>query len=132
LLIAAILSKTEIKHFTALAQSLQMEVLLELHDTSELEKIDNTVNCIGINNRNLNTMQTDIATSFKMKALVKNDFTTVTESGISNLETLLFLQNEGFDGFLIGEHFMKQAHPAEACQVFSQALIQTKSAKILV
>ncbi len=132
LLIAAILSQTEIKNFTALAQSLHMEVLLELHEASELSKIDNAVNCIGINNRNLNTMQTDITTSFQLKALLKNDFITVTESGISNIETLLSLQKEGFDGFLIGEHFMKHAHPAEICQAFAHTLIQNKSAKILV
>jgi indole-3-glycerol phosphate synthase len=131
LLIAAILSKEEITAFTNLAHSLNLEVLLELHEASELSKIDNKVNCIGINNRNLNTMTTDINTSYQMKTLLNNDFVTVTESGISNIDTLLSLQNAGFNGFLIGEYFMKHAHPAEHCQTFAQALIKNKTEKIL-
>jgi indole-3-glycerol phosphate synthase len=98
LLIAAILEKEEIENFTQLAHSLGMEVLLELHDEHDLAKIDHRVNCVGINNRDLQTMITEIETSYKMKALIKNDFTLVSESGISNTETLLSLQNEGFDG----------------------------------
>jgi indole-3-glycerol phosphate synthase len=131
LLIAAILSKEEITLFTNMAHSLKMEVLLELHDVSELSKIDNKVNCIGINNRNLNTMKTDVNTSYQMKALLNNDFITVSESGISNLDTLLSLQRAGFNGFLIGEYFMKHAHPAEQCQTFAHALIKNKTEKIL-
>jgi indole-3-glycerol phosphate synthase len=131
LLIAAILSKEEITAFTSMAHSLNLEVLLELHDASELSKIDNQVNCIGINNRNLNTMKTDVNTSYQMKALLNQDFITVSESGISNLDTLLSLQHAGFDGFLIGEYFMKHAHPEEQCQVFAHALIKNKTEKIL-
>jgi indole-3-glycerol phosphate synthase len=129
LLIAAILSKAEITLFTNMAHSLNLEVLLELHDANELSKIDNSVSCIGINNRNLNTMKTDINTSYQMKALLNHDFLTVSESGISNIDTLLSLQREGFDGFLIGEYFMKHAHPVEPCQLFAHALIQNKTEK---
>jgi indole-3-glycerol phosphate synthase len=127
LLIASFLNPSQIKAFINLAHSLGMEVLLELHAADEISKIDTAVNCIGINNRNLNTMETNIQQSFTIKSLINHPFTYISESGIQSVETVLELKEEGFDGFLIGEYFMRHASPAEACKQLASALIQRKT-----
>lgn len=126
LLIAAILTREEIACFTDLAQSLGMEVLLELHDASELNKAYHNVNALGVNNRNLNTMQIDINHSVKMSTLLPNEIVRVTESGIESVEAILKLRKHGYKGFLIGSHFMKQAQPHLACKEFIQLLDRQK------
>lgn len=118
LLIASILSPKQVKEFTALARSLQLEVLLELHDESELNHVCNDVHMVGINNRNLKTFEVDIEQSIRMSAALGNDFVKVAESGISSVETLKHFKNNGFQGFLIGENFMKTENPGLACKAF--------------
>jgi len=122
LLIASILTPKEVKHFTDIAKSLQLEVLLELHDESELNHVYHLVDMVGINNRNLKTFEVDIEQSIRMAEKIGNDFVKVAESGISNIETLKHFKNNGFQGFLIGENFMKTENPGLACQQFIQAL----------
>jgi len=122
LLIASILTPKEVKHFTDVAKSLQLEVLLELHDESELNHVYHLVDMVGINNRNLKTFEVDIEQSIRMAEKIGNDFVKVAESGISNIETLKHFKNNGFQGFLIGENFMKTENPGLACQQFIQAL----------
>lgn len=122
LLIASILTVKEVKHFTDLAKSLQLEVLLELHDETELNHVYHLVDMVGINNRNLKTFEVDIEQSIRMAEKIGNDFVKVAESGISNIETLKHFKNNGFQGFLIGENFMKTENPGLACKQFIEAL----------
>jgi len=122
LLIAAILTKEEISQFTELAHKLGMEVILEVHAFQELEKVDKNVDVIGVNNRNLETMQIDIATSKSMAKLIPEGFIKISESGIENPEIVLELKQFGYDGFLIGSYFMKHANPGKACAEFIQRI----------
>ena len=118
LLIAAILIKDEIVQFTELAHNLGMEVILEVHAVQELEKVYEKVDVIGVNNRNLETMQIDIATSKSMAKLIPAGFIKISESGIENPEIVLELKQYGYNGFLIGSYFMKHADPGKACKEF--------------
>ena len=118
LLIAAVLTEKQISDYTQLAQSLGMEVLLEIHEAEELEKVNDKINVIGVNNRNLKTMEIDIAQSIKLSTLIPNKFAKISESGIEDVKTILKLKNYGFDGFLIGTRFMKQPNPGQACKEF--------------
>jgi indole-3-glycerol phosphate synthase len=122
LLIVSILSKEEIEKFTDLAHRLGMEVLLELHAEQELEKVYDGVDVIGINNRNLETMQIDIATSRSMAKLIPAGYIKISESGIENPEIVLELKQFGYNGFLIGSYFMKHADPGKACTDFVRML----------
>ena len=118
LLIAAALSKDEVNNFTDLALQLQLDVLLELHDESELDYITPHHNIIGINNRNLGTFSTDIQKSFDMAKHLPNDAILVAESGISSPATVAQLRQAGYRGFLIGENFMKTDDPEQALAQF--------------
>jgi len=115
LLIASILSKEEIESFTNLAQQLGMEVILEIHNENELDKICPALNVIGVNNRNLETMTIDISTSIKLANKIPKEFTKISESGIESTETIQTLKSHGYQGFLIGSHFMKHPQPQLAC-----------------
>lgn len=118
LLIAAVLSRKEIVRFADLAHTLGMEVLLELHAEHELEKVYDGVDIIGINNRNLETMKIDIATSRTMAKLIPAGFIKISESGIEDPKTVIEMQQAGYNGFLIGGYFMKHPEPEKACAVF--------------
>jgi indole-3-glycerol phosphate synthase len=122
LLIAAILTREEIVEFTELAHKLGMEVILEVHAVQELEKVYINVDIIGVNNRNLETMQIDIATSKSMEKLIPAGFIKISESGIENTEIVMELKQFGYDGFLIGSYFMKHADPGKACEEFIQQI----------
>ena len=127
LLIAAILNREEIKHFTDLAHQLGMEVILELHAEQELEKIYEKVDVIGVNNRNLQTMQIDIATSRSMAELIPREFIKISESGIEDPLIVLELKQLGYNGFLIGSGFMKYPEPEKACAAFIQQINKLKN-----
>lgn len=119
LLIAAILTRAEISVFSELAKSLQLEVLLEVHDEEELHKsVMPSVDLLGVNNRNLKTFEVTLETSKSLSHLIPNDFIKVSESGISTVEAIHDLKSYGFKGFLIGEHFMKTAQPGESAANF--------------
>lgn len=122
LLIASILTPAQVKVFTDLAKSLQLEVLLELHDETELNHVYHKVDMVGINNRNLKTFEVDIEQSIRMADKLGNGFVKVAESGISTIETLKHFKQNGFQGFLIGENFMKTANPGRACLDFISQL----------
>ena len=123
LLIAAILSKKEIKIFSELAKSLSLEVLLEVHNEDELHKsIMPSLDMIGVNNRNLKTFEVSINTSKELSKLIPNDFIKVSESGISNVETIKDLKQYGYQGFLIGENFMKTNDPGQSASEFIKQL----------
>lgn len=118
LLIAACLSKNECESLISTAHNLGMEVLLEMHSKSELDYATLGADMLGINNRNLGTFVTDVNNSFKMAELLPKDKLKVSESGISNPETIRQLRAAGFRGFLIGETFMKESNPGAALENF--------------
>jgi indole-3-glycerol phosphate synthase len=124
LLIAAVLSKEEIHNFTQLAHSLGLETLLELHDEQEIEKIDADTDMIGINNRNLHDFKVDIHHSIRVADKLPKDFPKVSESGLKGADEIYTLHKAGFNGFLIGETFMKTSNPATACDEFIESLGQ--------
>ena len=122
LLIAADLSKKECKALLHTAHELGMEVLLEMHSEEELEYAELEPDMYGINNRNLGTFITDVQNSFRLAALLPGDSVKVSESGISNPDTVKALRIAGFRGFLIGETFMKTSAPGEALKDFISKL----------
>jgi indole-3-glycerol phosphate synthase len=119
LLIAAVLTREEIKRLSEFAQSLQLEVLLEVHDLEELQKsIMPSLNMIGINNRNLKTFEVSLDFSKQLAHEIPNDFVKVSESGISTIEAINELKPYGYKGFLIGENFMKTDNAGESAKEF--------------
>ncbi len=125
LLIAAVLTKTEIKEFTSIAHQLGLEVLLELHDERELEKVGSNNQLIGINNRNLKDFKVDFNKSLKMAAQLPKDAVKVAESGIKTANQIEFLKAQGFKGFLMGETFMKSTNPGKKCLEIVKSLNKT-------
>lgn len=120
LLIAAILTPQKVVDFGKLAQSLNLNVLLEAHNLAELEQcICPYLNAIGVNNRNLATFETNIQTSFDLVNHIPNDFLKISESAISNPNIIKDLRQAGFNGFLIGETFMKTSDPGKAIKDFA-------------
>ena len=122
LLIASCLTPAETKQLAGIAKSLGMEVLLELHDEAELEYICEEVDFVGINNRSLKSFEVNIEHSLKLKNLLPKEKLSIAESGIYDLATFQLLKKEGFDGFLMGEYFMKQENPAKAFEEFSKQI----------
>jgi indole-3-glycerol phosphate synthase len=122
LLIAANLEVAQCHELAALAKSIGLEVLLELHTEQELDYINDSVDLVGINNRNLKTFEVDLDHSIRLAAQIPNQFIKIAESGISDIQNILLLQKAGFQGFLIGENFMKTSSPGAACQNFIQQL----------
>ena len=124
LLIAAVLSREEIKSFSELAQSLDLDVLLEVHNETELHKsIMPSLDMLGVNNRNLKTFEVQVDTSKSLAEQIPNDFVKVSESGISSIETIQDLKQHGYQGFLIGENFMKTENPGKSAMEFVKKLI---------
>ena len=122
LLIAADLSKEECLSLLSTAHGLGLEVLLEMHSEEELEYAEMEPDMCGINNRNLGTFITDVQNSFRLAELLPKDSVKVSESGISNPDTVKALRLAGFRGFLIGETFMKTSDPGKALKDFISKL----------
>ena len=123
LLIAAILSREEIKQFSEFAKSLNLDVLLEVHNEEELYKsIMPSLDMLGVNNRNLKTFEVSLETSKALSKLIPNDFVKVSESGISSVKSIKELQPFGYQGFLIGENFMKTDNPGVNASQFIKEL----------
>jgi len=118
LLIAADLKKQEVKALASLAHELKLEVLLEMHSLEELDYAELDVDMLGINNRNLGTFHTDVQNSFNMISRLPEEKVKVSESGIGKPETIKLLREAGYRGFLMGEHFMKQADPGKSLAEF--------------
>ncbi len=117
LLIASCLTVEECAELAKVAHSVDLEVLLEIHSEAELSHLNDCVDMLGVNNRNLGSFVTDIANSFNLAEKMKacgNDIVLVSESGIDSAETIKSLQEAGFSGFLIGETFMKTERPGQA------------------
>ena len=118
LLIAADLSMQQCSALLKTAHELGLEVLLEMHSEPELEYAALEPDMCGINNRNLGSFITDVENSFRLAELLPKDAVKVSESGISNPDTVRALRQAGFRGFLIGENFMKTADPGQALNEF--------------
>jgi len=122
LLIAACLTVAEVKRLASFAKKLGMEVLLELHAEEELDHICDDTNVIGINNRNLKTFDVDIERSLRMAERIPFPKFKIAESGISSVNDILLFKKHGFQGFLIGENFMKVTDPTIAFAEFVKQL----------
>lgn len=118
LLIAACLTKEQCRQFIAKAHELELEVLLEMHNEEETEYAELEPDMYGINNRNLGTFETDVNNSFQLIERLPAEGVKVSESGISNPDTIRQLRACGYKGFLIGETFMKEADPGLALKNF--------------
>lgn len=120
LLIAAILTSEQLASFTDLAASLGLDVLIEVHDQSELElvistgKINNPHVLLGINNRNLRTFETRLETTAELAALVPQGVPIISESGIAGPADIDYLSSSGAAGVLVGEYLMRQDNVEEA------------------
>ena len=121
LLIAACLTKAQCKSLMDKAHTLGLEVLLEMHAEHELEYAELQPDLCGINNRNLGSFVTDVENSFRLAEFLPKDAVKVSESGISNPATVRALRSAGFQGFLIGENFMKTPDPGQALREFISA-----------
>jgi indole-3-glycerol phosphate synthase len=102
------------------AHELGLEVLLEMHSEPELEYAELEPDMCGINNRNLGTFITDVQNSYRLAELLPSDSVKVSESGISNPQTIRELRQAGFQGFLMGETFMKTTDPGVTLKEFIQ------------
>ncbi|WP_432708812.1 indole-3-glycerol phosphate synthase TrpC [Pedobacter sp.] len=124
LLIAAILTPKEIISLTARAKSMGLNVLLEVHNEVELQRsVCEGLDAIGVNNRNLGDFTVNIQTSFDLVDQIPADFLKISESAISDTETIKQLKAVGYHGFLIGENFMKTTDPGLAMRRFVNELI---------
>jgi len=128
LLIAACLTPKETALLAATAKALGMEVLLEIHDETEIGHIGEEVDFVGVNNRSLKSFEVNIEHSLKLKNMLPKEKLSIAESGIYDLATFQLLKKEGFDGFLMGEYFMKQTDPAKAFELFVSQIKSSSNA----
>lgn len=117
LLIAACLTIEKTYHLAKLARSINMDVLLEIHEEDELSHLNEFVTLVGVNNRNLKNFNIDINTSIILGDKIPNDFIKISESGLNNAENIRKLINCGYKGFLIGEYFMSNSNPGEVLRI---------------
>ena len=125
LLIASALSHKLFEELYSLAASLNLDVLAEIHDIDELDFVKSLgIKLLGINNRNLKTFNVDIETSVRLSSKIPSNYAKISESGISNSNDIITLKNFGYDGFLIGENFMKSDHPGNTAKDFIKKITQ--------
>ncbi|MDX2415946.1 MAG: indole-3-glycerol phosphate synthase TrpC [Xanthomonadales bacterium] len=115
LLIAAALEQSLMQELLGQAKESGMDVLIEVHDEAEMERaLQLDHNLIGVNNRNLNTFETSLATSERLKKMLGDDQMLVTESGIRTAGDVTRMQGSGINTFLVGEAFMREEDPGNA------------------
>ncbi|HUZ61252.1 MAG TPA: indole-3-glycerol phosphate synthase TrpC [Hanamia sp.] len=122
LLIAACLSKDEVKRLSSFAKKNGLNVLLEIHNESELDHICDEIDVVGINNRDLKSFKVDLNLSIELCKRIPSGKIKISESGIDDVKTIQFLRQNGFHGFLMGEKFMKEKDPGKAFQDFVKML----------
>jgi indole-3-glycerol phosphate synthase len=123
LLIAAALSPSRLKQLRSFATSLQLEVLMEVHDEQELrDNIDSSPDLVGVNNRDLKSFKVDVQLSKSLAPMIPDSIIKVSESGIESPQLIIELASYGFKGFLIGQRFMENGKPEEAARAFIQEL----------
>jgi indole-3-glycerol phosphate synthase len=118
LLIAECLDRGRLKELARFARDLGLEVLMEIHSADQLEKANEYVDIVGVNNRNLKDFTVDIQTSMDLYDQIPREFVRISESGISDPNAIIQLKEKGFQGFLIGEYFMQDDAPHKRCQEF--------------
>jgi len=123
LLIAEVLNEEEALHLTIMAQQLGLEVLMECHDRKNLAKINDQVDLIGVNNRNLHLQKTDLSTSINLFDFLPNHIPCISESGIRDRSELLHLYKIGYKGALIGERILKKEMPSAFIQSLNPSKI---------
>ena len=122
LLIAACLTKKELKKFACVAKNTGLNVLIEIHNEQELDHICDEVDVVGINNRDLKTFKVDLNKSIELCKKIPAEIIKISESGIDDVNTIIRVKENGFSGFLIGESFMKAPDPVEAFENFVKEL----------
>ncbi|HFA48277.1 MAG TPA: indole-3-glycerol phosphate synthase TrpC [Bacteroidetes bacterium] len=132
LLIASCLSAKEVQRLSATAHSLGLQVLMEIHDQTELEYFCENIDIIGVNNRDLKTFKTSVNNSHKLLPLLPDGVAKISESGINDPKDAAGLLLAGFDGLLIGEYFMKNSAPEVACLDFIAELEKCKKAGLVL
>ena len=124
LLIAAALPVKTLHNLATLARSLGLDVLLEVHNLTELHQyLHKDTNLIGVNNRNLKNFEVSLQVSKELATEIPDDFIKISESGISTIADITQLQSYGYKGFLIGENFMKTSDPSQAIETFVKDLL---------
>ncbi len=118
LLIAEVLEKKQLLRLATLAKILGLEVLMEIHSEEQLEKLNDQIDLVGVNNRNLKTFEVSIENSLNLVSKIPENFIKISESGLRNANDILILKSFGYKGFLIGESFMKNDYPALALANF--------------
>jgi indole-3-glycerol phosphate synthase len=118
LLIASALTASEISNYIRIAHDLNMETLLELHDEDDLDSFDSATDMVGINNRNLHNFVTNTEASCRLVEKLPAHVVKISESGIKEPSQIKEMQQAGFDGFLIGETFMRNDSPDKALADF--------------
>ena len=122
LLIARILDRSQLADLHAAAARLGLECLVEIHEPGEIDKLDfETMKLIGINNRNLDTLVTDVSQTLRICPHIPAGTIIVSESGIRNADDLRSLAQHGIRAALIGEHFMKSKNPALALRALLES-----------
>jgi indole-3-glycerol phosphate synthase len=119
LLIAAVLTDAELRHFAEVASGFSLDVLVEVHAADELDRVldvlgETGADAIGVNNRDLKSFDVHLETSLQLVEKVPHGMVRVTESGISNSEEIARLRKAGFEAFLIGESLVRQPDPGAA------------------
>jgi indole-3-glycerol phosphate synthase len=122
LIIASAVSKAEAKELSAFARSLGLQIILEIHRPDELDYISPFVDIVGVNNRDLKTFQVDVELSVNMAFEIPSEFVKISESGINSPLILRKLRNCGYNGFLIGENFMRTPEPAKSFSDFVELI----------
>jgi len=118
LLIASVLSCSEVERMSKLCLDLGMECILEIHSVDELDHLCSEISIVGINNRNLKTFDVSLSNSIEIAQYIPGNFLRIAESGIESPENVITLSKAGFDGFLIGSRFMKSPDPVKSCMEF--------------
>ena len=125
LLIAAALAPHELTELAKFARRLGLEVLLEVHNEQEIEQyLSDEIDLVGVNNRNLSTFEVAVRTSEELAEKIPARFCKISESGISDSETIKRLKVMGYKGFLIGEAFMRTSKPAAACRSLVSTVVE--------
>ena len=124
LLIAECLTKEEVNRLSSFAKNIGLEILMEIHSAKQIEKINSNIDLVGVNNRNLETFEVSIQNSINLFSQLPVDVTKISESGIHKPEDIMELRAAGFDGFLIGERFMKTGDPGAACGEFVRGVLE--------
>lgn len=122
LLIAACLSKSQALELAHFAKENGLDVLMEIHNTDELDTVNDFVDIVGVNNRNLKSFEVNIETSVELAKLIPDKFVKISESGLAGVDEINYLKRHGFKGFLIGETFMKTNDPGKTCMRFIENL----------